>query len=244
MSTLYQDLNNTTFPNAIDGFLQMQDLNAEDMPLVKQYQSYMLAGNLVAASQVLSQIPNGANKLISALKYNQLRDAVLATERFYKTDVQPFVRERQKEWQAIIDKFDYKGTFQSTYTYQKNNIVEWVDTFGKNNLYLAVSDAPTGTLPSNVTYWVKMTVQGAKGDKGNGLSYTGTWDSTAQYGKDSLVSYGDSLWYATQPSLNQVPYDGSSYWINALSITSSGIPVAEEAPYWISEGDIWFKLVG
>lgn len=244
MSEKYKDLPNTSFPDSLDNFPSMQDLNASDMPFVKQYQSYMINGDLNNASKVLEQIPNGQNKLISAKKYNQLRDAVLAEERFFKNDVTTHLENVKNEVELQFSQFNYKGFYNNTTQYERMNIVSYVGANNLEELYLCMTKPPVGTVPSDSNYWRKFTVQGLKGEKGDGLSYNGIWNSTTNYSQGSLVAYGNTLWHATKPSLNQVPFSGSSYWTNALDISSQSIPVVETAPTWLVEGDIWFKIVG
>ena len=72
------------FPNEIQTFPQMIDLMASDGPLVQQYQIAMQAGNLPLAKQILAQIPNNQNKIITADYLNTINDTVVAVENFFK----------------------------------------------------------------------------------------------------------------------------------------------------------------
>ena len=55
----------TSFPNQIQNFPEMQDITAQDATLVQQYQNAMQAGNLALAQQILSQITNNQNKIVT-----------------------------------------------------------------------------------------------------------------------------------------------------------------------------------
>ena len=79
----------TLFPNAIQTFPQMIDLIASDGTLVQQYQTAMQAGNLTLAKQILAQIPNNQNKIITADYLNTINDTVVAVEKYFQARYSP-----------------------------------------------------------------------------------------------------------------------------------------------------------
>ena len=79
----------TSFPNAIQNFPQMIDLIASDGTLVQQYQTAMQAGNLTLAQQILTQIPNNQNKIITADYLNTINDTVVAVEKYFQARYSP-----------------------------------------------------------------------------------------------------------------------------------------------------------
>lgn len=79
----------TTFPNAIQTFPQMIDLLASDGSLAQQYQIAMQAGNLTLAQQILAQIPNNQNKIITADYLNTINDTVVAVEKYFQARYSP-----------------------------------------------------------------------------------------------------------------------------------------------------------
>ena len=79
----------TSFPNAIQNFPQMIDLIASDGTLVQQYQAAMQAGNLALAKQILAQIPNNQNKIITADYLNTINDTVVAVEKYFLARYSP-----------------------------------------------------------------------------------------------------------------------------------------------------------
>ena len=100
----------TTFPNAIQTFPQMIDLVASDGPLAQQYQIAMQAGNLALAKQILAQIPNNQNKIITADYLNTINDTVVAVEQYFQaryspayivSDTQPQSQEKNDFWFEI-----------------------------------------------------------------------------------------------------------------------------------------------
>ena len=77
------------FPNEIQTFPQMIDLIASDGTLVQQYQTAMQAGNLTLAKQILAQIPNNQNKIITADYLNTINDTLVALETYFTNKYSP-----------------------------------------------------------------------------------------------------------------------------------------------------------
>ena len=97
----------TLFPSEIQTFPQMIDLIASDGTLVQQYQTAMQAGNLTLAKQILAQIPNNQNKIITADYLNTINDTVVAVEKYSQaryspayivSDTQPSAQESGDFW--------------------------------------------------------------------------------------------------------------------------------------------------
>ena len=77
------------FPSEIQTFPQMIDLTASDGPLAQQYQTAMQAGNLTLSQQILAQIPNNQNKIITADYLNTINDTVVAVEKYFQARYSP-----------------------------------------------------------------------------------------------------------------------------------------------------------
>ena len=95
----------TLFPSEIQTFPQMIDLIASDGTLVQQYQTAMQAGNLTLAKQILAQIPNNQNKIITADYLNTINDTVVAVEQYFSRRYSPayIVSESQPAYQEATD---------------------------------------------------------------------------------------------------------------------------------------------
>lgn len=79
----------TSYPNSVQTFPQMIDLAASDGTLAQQYQTAMQAGNLTLAKQILAQIPNNQNKIITADYLNTINDTVVAVEKYFQARYSP-----------------------------------------------------------------------------------------------------------------------------------------------------------
>ena len=101
----------TSFPNQIQNFPQMQDITAQDAILVQQYQNAMQVGNLSLAQQILAQIPNNQNKIVTADYLNTINDTVIAVQKYFGaryspayvvSEIQPINQEKSDFWFQVI----------------------------------------------------------------------------------------------------------------------------------------------
>ena len=93
MSILYPDLDFTVYPGSLDNIsLKSNITNTTDAQLVEQIQASIVAGDFVNASAILTANPQLNGKLFAANDYNQIRDAILALERFYKNDIYNYLQ--------------------------------------------------------------------------------------------------------------------------------------------------------
>ena len=95
----------TSFPNSVQTFPQMIDLTASDGTLAQQYQAAMQAGNLTLAKQILEQIPDNQNKIITADYLNTINDTVVAVEQYFQARYSPayIVSDTQPAYQEATD---------------------------------------------------------------------------------------------------------------------------------------------
>ena len=240
MSTLYPDLPLTNFPNNIDQFTTWLNIVSSDGPLISQYQAALQEGNYTLANQILNQIPQSSQKILKATDLNSLTQSLLAVERFYKTDVEPYIDDKQTEWLNIINNFSYKGTWSLGTSYQVNNLVSYT-TSGLNLLYLATSTPPVGTPPTNLTYWRIVTIQGQQGESGEGLSYRQEWNTSTNYETNDAVTYSGSLWMALQNNVSITPGTNSNVWKMIISLAAASYPIQPTEPQGLTQGDLWFN---
>ena len=240
MSTLYSDLSLTNFPNSLDQFMTFLNIVASDGPLIAQYQAAMEAGNQTQANQILAQIPQGTQKIITAVTLNQLSQAMLAIERFYLTDIEPYITQQQQNWLTIINQFSYQGVWESGTSYVVNNLVSYTVS-GLNLVYIATSTPPVGTAPTNTQYWRLLTIQGQQGASGEGLSYRQEWNSSTQYATNDAVTYDGALWMALQASQNRLPDANPQHWQLVMNLETVTYPIQDTVPTNLQVDGLWFN---
>lgn len=239
MSATYPDLL-SNFPDSIDSFTTWLNVVASDGPLIQQYITAMNAGNQALANQILTQIPQGSQKIIKATDLNLITSAVLAVERFYKENIADYVQNKQEEWLNIINQFTYIGAWSNGTAYVQNNIVSYIVS-GVTLLFIATSNPPTGTVPTNTQYWRPLSVQGTQGESGPGLSYRQEWNSTTQYSVNDCVTYSGAVWMALQANQNSIPGQNESYWKNIISFGAVAYPIQDTEPTGQAAGGLWFN---
>ncbi len=239
-NNLYQDLPLTNFPSNIDTFTTWLNIVASDGILIQQYQAAMQAGNTTLANQILSQIPQGTQKIITATDLNKLSQAILAIERFYLTDIEPYIDNLQESWIATISQFSYKGNWASGTSYTTNNLVSYTVS-GINLVYIAISAPPVGTPPTNTQYWRLLTIQGQQGDSGEGLSYREEWVNSNSYAINDAVTYNGAIWMAIQPNQNIEPSSNSQYWKLVMNLETTAYPIQDTVPTNLQVGGLWFN---
>ena len=237
---LYNDLPLTNFPSGIDQFMTFLNIVASDGPLIAQYQAAMEAGNQTLADQILAQIPSASQKIIKATDLNKLTQAMLALERFYKTDIQPYVENKQESWLSVINQFSYQGVWSSGTSYEVNNFVSYTVS-GLTLLYIATATPPVGTLPTNQQYWRLLTIQGQQGQSGVGLSYRQEWNVSTQYQANNAVTYDGALWMALQASQGREPSSNPQYWKLVMSLEATTYPIQPTQPTAQTLGALWFN---
>lgn len=200
----------------------------------------MDAGNQVRANEILAQIPSATQKIITATDLNKQTQAILAVERFYSTDIEPYIEEQQTSWLNVINRFSYQGVWSSGTSYLQNNIVLYTAS-GTQLLFLATTTPPIGTPPSDTNYWRMLTIRGETGASGEGLSYMQQWNAGTTYGENDAVTYSGGLWMSLQQNTNVVPGSNDSIWQLIIPLISTTYPIQSNQPSAQTVGDLWFN---
>lgn len=241
MSQTYPAWPETVFPDNLDEFKQFVDILASDGPTIQKYLQAMYVGNQALASQYLSQIPNSAQKIVTANDLNKMVQAIKALEQFYRSDIQDTIGTLQDEWEATINRFSYQGVWTSNVSYYKNNLVSY-SIGGIQYVFLSLKDNNKAVTPSltNNQNWAVMTVQGEKGDPGASFPYAGDWVATSEYGYDDVVTYDGALYRAILPNQNVVPSSTPATWTKIMELEQYTIPIGPTKPSNMVSGSLWF----
>ena len=240
MSATYPSLQFTTFPDDIQSFVTMLNMSVEDGAAVTGYQQAMQAGNNTLARQYYSQITNANQKFIDATKMNTLMDTCVALQKFYKTDIEPYIQSQQSIWGNRINQFNYVGDYSASTLYTVNNFVTYTAS-GVRDVYICIKVPPIGTVPTNTTYWRKLSIQGLQGPSGENLSFRYVWDSGEVYYPEDVVVYDNVVWGCLVQNSNQTPQSGSTYWRSIYSPQQVVYPFTTTEPTNMQEGYLWFK---
>lgn len=134
--------------------------------------------------------------------------------------------------------------------YRKNALVSLVDTtINQRMLYVALVDISITTSPyvdsqSANPQWFKITLQGIKGNNGEGFSFKDAWLDNTTYTLGELVIYDGACYSSLQDdNLNHIPSTSTTWWKKEFETDIAKIPIQANAPTDQDEGDIWFQLI-
>ena len=231
MSIIYPDLENN-FPESIDNFDKYLDPTLEMLSVINQYYTLFDTGDLVGATTLLESNPTLKQMIINADNLNQLRDAIISLERYYMDDVQ----------QYLVEIIKFKDIYNPSTKYLKYDVVGYVIGSATEYFMCIDSTVPIGTLPTNATYFIPITLRGEQGASGTGLSYRGGWDGIRQFYKDDCVVYNNILWSANIDNLASEPTLEGSDWTYVMGIQKQ-IALSNMQPTTQIEGDIWYEII-
>lgn len=235
----------STFPTQKDIIPLFLDLNSNDSELVKNFQIKITEGNFSEANNILNQIENASQKIVSADRLNKLRDCILSLEQFYGTDIKIYIKDKQTEWENIINRFSYQLEYNSGVKYYKNNFVLYNQN-GLNKLFICIKEPPTSNYaPNDENYWRVLTIQGERGATSGGTSsvFMFDWVSSHSYFENNIVVHDQEWWIAISENVNQMPQEGSQYWELVLKVLQPKYPVQKSLPMNQSIGELWFKVI-
>lgn len=219
-NTVYPDLLESIFPLEIDNFDRYAALNLDSLLLMKQYYAYLEKDNIVAANDLLEKNPVLNRYAITEKSMNQLRDAIIAIERFYFSDVQNY----------LVNIVKYRKAYDGSVKYQKYDVVTYANKGAYETYMCCTTDCPIGTLPTELAYWTPITLRGEKGESGTGLSPRGRWDNITIYYKDDLVSFNNKLWAAVRDNTGVQPILSSSdTWIVIMEFDTNMFSVIDDS---------------
>ena len=195
---------NTTFPDSMQSLPDFTDLSAVDQGNYINYLKQIMAGNYTAAKTYLDNITNTA--VLNANKLSILKDTIGAIQDVYSntTTFSNIINEKQAEWESIIERFGYIGTWTAFNEYVIGNTYNFGNIVIYNNKVWYCKLNNTNMAP----------VEGAN------------W--TQYYMKNSMISYTDSitnrtlLYIATVDITNNLNPAESDEWTLLVTTGATG----------------------
>lgn len=253
MSKTYNQYPNTIFPDAIQPLPLYEDLTEADANNYQGYLNAVRAGQWSAARNYLSQITNIGNKALTAEKMNTMLDTISALQQ-YSINIENILEQFQGDWEELLNTFSYKGTWNNSTNYLKNNMVSYANsTTGQDTtkyLYIALQDNqninPYTDYENNdtPTNWYRLTIRGKQGSSGasaDSVSYAGNWNNNNEYNVNDIVSYNNAWWIANSSNTNTTPSSTSSTWTMLFELPI--IPVQSTQPTSQPVGSLWFQTL-
>ena len=218
--------NLSIFPNEIDSFVRKRDLTYNEITLFNEYRTLKLKPNRTPEEN------DRLNELTNLLRessflpddLNKLQDCIINLETFFKNQTKDYILQKQQEFNAEIQKFSYKGQYNSNTTYQMWNVVTY-----NHETYVSKQNNNMGHIPvgdSTDSWWFKAASRGAQGLPGIGLVFVGEYNNAFEYQSGQAVSYQGDIYYCIQTTVGNLPTD-TTRWRLFLS----GVrPVIQDTP--------------
>lgn len=229
MSISFPEYSNSEFPEQLDSFPRMQDITSSEVALMNDYKRFITNADISSAQSLLESNPSLRDKLFDASKFNSLRDAILSTQKFFTTNVQGFVENKQREMNQYTDnkkteinreqsnaietinqkrqevleevgKFYYRGIYSKIVQYYRWNTVKF-----RGNVYLCFTDTINND-PTNEAFWIRIA------DNGDKVVLRGTWTQIGEYKHLDMVTYNNNLYMCELDNYNKNPELETSFW--------------------------------
>lgn len=227
--------NRSSFPTSVDSFPELYDLPASLVASAKRYQELKIKPTLNATEQ--TELNNLTSQLASFIitpeTWNKMGDSIVNMEQFIKDEIDGYIATKQTEWDNYVKDFTYKGVWSSATNYEFQNMVTY-----NGDLYLQIKEAGVGIIPTNTTYWQKISTKGDKGDVGLGISLKGVYNATATYVIGDAVTYNGNVYYCVlNTTAGTAPTNGTYWHIHDKQIVSATAPSAPQA------GLLWIQVL-
>lgn len=226
----------STFPEQIDSFNELYELPPSQYTNANRYKELRAKDGKTTSEQTeMNTLENTLkNYFISAETWNKFIDVCVGLETFFKNDVDGYITTKQLEFNATLNKFSDKDTYNPTTTYMQWNTVKY-----NGETYMCKVDNCVGKEPSTqTTYWNKIAQKGDKGDTGVGVSYKGSYNSSATYLLGDAITYTDGFLYYAKQTVTSIAPPNTTYWQKFGNNTT----LSSVEPSSKIINDIWLKI--
>lgn len=247
MSETYLDLTHSNFPEQMDKMYGWRDPSASEVPLIAQYQSLIASGQVVTAVEYLNSHPSLMDVIINADKLLRLQHGLTAVQRYFYDNV------LDKIYRLGNMKGDWNSQMSSEAGGQnrlnKFDVVRYPVDGVKQYFLVIGEEVPAGTLPTDETVYLQLSMKGDKGDAGIdgvdgapglGMSPQGAWVNNKQYHQYDIVSHDGYLWYATEDNALTEPSDDNAVWQRVQ--ISMQVTTSTERPVNLDDGGLWLHM--
>ena len=184
----YEDMPLTNFPDAEDNWARMNDLTAYLFPLASQYNQLWDAGKINEANQLLDANPELKNAIFNADKWNKLRDAIIAIERYYLEDVQKMIERIAQSTIGINDNPEETDKPLVAYSAKKTETLI-KESIKNNEKIVLVKFIADNWLGSEAPYTQTINVEEISSD--DSPTMVKYWDGV--YNKDDIKAYNKAF---------------------------------------------------
>lgn len=219
-------------PNTLS-YLHYQDIQIPDIQVRKQFQYYW---NTYQYSEAINYITFSglSGKAYLANVINTITNGISYLEGQYNTDVPQFLEAGLTHFNFLIDSFKMRYVWNQSVSYVLFNFVTY-----NGETYMALGDVPVGTLPTDTTYWLQLSLKGDRGSPGVNVRLRYNWESGTQYAVNDVVTYDGQMYAAKVENTNVIPGTDDNTWILFIGFPAASIAVGTTAPTVPFNNDLW-----
>lgn len=227
--------NLSVFPAQIDEFQIHTDISYNDIVNLNRYKDLKLKPNRTSLE---NEELNNLTILLRPKMFipddlNKLQDCIINLETFFKNETEGYILQKQNEFNAEIQKFSYKGQYNSTSTYQMWNVVTY-----NYETYISKQNNNINHVPTDTNWWFKAATRGAQGIPGIGLVFRGEYNNGTSYSVSHAVNYNGSIYYCILNTTGNLPTN-QTYWTKFLD--GVGAIIQDNQPQNPQLGMIWIQ---
>lgn len=215
-SSTFNESGNWTY----DVIVLMSDYSAADVQNINRYQELKLKETLTTAEEteltnLLSDSGGGVQHfVITASDWNKMASCIMYLEQFFKENTLGVVTQCKTDLNNIIGQMNEVYDYSPSQQYKAPMLVQYTDNNETNIYFCKLTPPTTGILPTNTTYFVKLSLKGEKGDAGANLVWGGKWLPDTTYTMNNLVYYNTGMYVSLKDNNkgNYPDVTGSTYW--------------------------------
>ena len=218
----------SSFPQSLDQIMELYDLPASQKQNALRFQELKTKSILTTQEQIeLNELTTILQSyIIDVEKWNKFGDIIVRLQTFFRDNVEGYINQKQAEFNAEIQKFTYRGNYNSTTIYNRWNIVRF-----NGRTYISLRDNNLNRPVTDLNWWGLAAERGEKGDPGLGLIFRGVYNNATSYGVADAVSYNGSIYYCMIPTTGNSP-ENETYWVMFMfNATTTISPSAPDSPY-------------
>jgi hypothetical protein len=180
-----------------DQMIMFQDVSATEMTNMARLQTLQAKTYLTDAerTEMTGLLVSLREFMPTSEDWNKLCAGLYSVEVFMRDGIVMFIKQKQDEFNAMLDDYTYIGEYNPVTQYKKGNMVTLSGLgFTCRQDCKGVSPDINGT----TAYWTIYTIKGDKGDPSLNISYRGEYNASTTYNLSTgdAVSVDGTLYYA------------------------------------------------
>ena len=227
----------SSFPNSLDQFNFLYTLPASQKTNASRYMTLLQKTRTPEEEAEFVSLTITLNDyLLTVDRWNKFASCIYSLEKFFSQNVQGYLTTKQTEWEAILNKFSDKGTYNPTITYMKWNTCQYNGETFLSKIDNNLNHTPVG---GDVDiYWQKIAQKGVPGEQGiqglpgANLIPRGKFLLTDIYNTDDLAEDNGSQYRCLQDGVTGIPTSNKTYW--DLFLAKGGSTIIGGLPYTVT----------